>query len=64
MPDGRPQVNSVWCDDDGTYVRVNAASDWQKRRNMRNHSVATILLVWIPRMHCFGWKYVGCRPMG
>jgi hypothetical protein len=25
LSDGRPQVNPVWCDYDGTYVRVNAA---------------------------------------
>ena len=25
MSDGRPQVHPVWCDYDGTYVRVNAA---------------------------------------
>jgi hypothetical protein len=32
LPDGRPQVNPVWCDYDGTYVRVNAAADRQKTR--------------------------------
>lgn len=45
MPDGRPQVNPVWCDDDGTYVRVNAASDRQKSRNMRNRSFAMVWLM-------------------
>jgi PPOX class probable F420-dependent enzyme len=45
MPDGRPQVNPVWCDYDGTYVRVNAAEDRQKSRNMQRRSFATILLV-------------------
>ena len=25
LADGRPQVNPVWCDYNGTYVRVNAA---------------------------------------
>jgi PPOX class probable F420-dependent enzyme len=45
MPDGRPQVNPVWCDYDGAYIRVNAASDRQKGRNMRHRSFATILLV-------------------
>lgn len=45
MPDGRPQVNPVWCDYDGTYVRVNAADDRQKSRNMQKRSFATILLV-------------------
>ncbi len=45
MPDGRPQVNPVWCDYDGKHVRVNAAEDRQKSRNMRQRSFATILLV-------------------
>jgi PPOX class probable F420-dependent enzyme len=44
MPDGRPQVNPVWCDYDGTYVYVNAANDRQKGRNMRRRKFATILL--------------------
>ena len=42
MPDGRPQVNPVWCDYDGTYVRINAADDRQKGRNMRNRHFATV----------------------
>ena len=33
LSDGRPQVNPVWCDYDGTYVRVNAAADRQKTRS-------------------------------
>lgn len=44
MPDGRPQVNPVWCDYDGTYVRVNAAEYRQKTRNMRRRSFATVFL--------------------
>ena len=35
MPDGRPQVTPVWCDFDGTYIRVNSARGRQKDRNMR-----------------------------
>jgi PPOX class probable F420-dependent enzyme len=45
MPDGRPQVHPVWCDYDGTYVRVNAAADRQKSRNLQKRGFATILLV-------------------
>ncbi len=45
MPDGRPQVHPVWCDYDGTYVRVNAAQDRQKGRNMRQRKWATVLLI-------------------
>ncbi len=44
LPDGRPQVNPVWCDYDGTYVRVNAADDRQKTRNMRRRGFATVFL--------------------
>ncbi len=44
MPDGRPQVNPVWCDYDGTNIRVNAADDRQKSRNMVNRHFATVLL--------------------
>ena len=35
MPNGRPQVTPVWCDFDGTYVRVNYARGRQKDRNMQ-----------------------------
>src|SRR5262249_50096660 len=44
LSDGRPQVNPVWCDYDGTYVRVNAAQDRQKTRNMRRRGFATVFL--------------------
>lgn len=44
MPDGRPQVNPVWCDYDGTHVYVNAAADRQKTRNMRRRRFATVFL--------------------
>jgi PPOX class probable F420-dependent enzyme len=44
MPDGRPQVNPVWCDYDGTYVRVNAAEGRQKGRNMMRRHFATVFL--------------------
>lgn len=45
MPDGRPQLNPVWCDYDGTYIRVNAADDRQKTRNMQRRHFATVLLM-------------------
>lgn len=44
MSDGRPQVHPVWCDYDGTYVRVNAAEDRQKTRNLLDRKWATVLL--------------------
>jgi PPOX class probable F420-dependent enzyme len=41
MPDGSPQVTPVWCDYDGTYIRVNTAKGRVKDRNMRrNRKVA------------------------
>lgn len=35
MPDGRPQVTPVWCDFDGTCVRINSAKGRRKDGNMR-----------------------------
>lgn len=35
MPDGRPQSTPVWCDFDGTHVRINSAKGRRKDRNMR-----------------------------
>lgn len=37
MPDGTPQVTPVWCDFDGTYIRVNTAKGRVKDRNMRRN---------------------------
>ncbi len=37
MPDGSPQVTPVWCDFDGTYIRVNTAKGRVKDRNMRHN---------------------------
>lgn len=39
--DGRPQVTPVWCDYDGTYVRINTARGRVKDRNLKaNPNVA------------------------
>jgi PPOX class probable F420-dependent enzyme len=35
MADGCPQVTPVWCDFDGTTVRINSAKGRVKDRNMR-----------------------------
>lgn len=35
MPDGTPHVTPVWCDFDGTHIRVNSARGRVKDRNMR-----------------------------
>ncbi len=45
MPDGQPQVNPVWCDWDGTHVRLNSAKGRAKDRNMRARPQVTVLLV-------------------
>jgi PPOX class probable F420-dependent enzyme len=45
MPDGRPQVNPVWCDYDGVFVRINSAIGRQKDKNLRRRKYATLLLV-------------------
>jgi PPOX class probable F420-dependent enzyme len=45
MPDGQPQVNPVWCDYDGTYIRLNSAKGRAKDRNMRARPQVTVLLV-------------------
>ena len=43
MPDGRPQTSVVWCDYDGTFVRVNTMRGFQKERNMRRDPRVTLL---------------------
>jgi PPOX class probable F420-dependent enzyme len=41
MPDGRPQVTPVWCDLEGSHVRINTAKGRVKDKNMRrNKNVA------------------------
>jgi PPOX class probable F420-dependent enzyme len=34
-PDGKPQVTPVWCDFDGTHVRLNTARGRVKDRNLK-----------------------------
>ena len=43
MPDGYPQTSVVWCDFDGTHVRVNTMLGFQKERNMRRNPRVTLL---------------------
>jgi len=45
MPNGQPQVTPVWCDYDGTYVRVNTASGRPKHKHMQAHPRVTLLLL-------------------
>lgn len=37
MADGTPQVTPVWCDYDGTHIRVNSAKGRVKDHNMRRN---------------------------
>lgn len=43
MPDGRPQTTVVWCDFDGTYIRVNTMRGFRKEKNMRTNPRVTLL---------------------
>ncbi len=45
MPDGQPQVNPVWCDYGGTYVRLNSVKSRVKDKNIRARPQVTVLLV-------------------
>jgi PPOX class probable F420-dependent enzyme len=42
MRDGRAQVTPVWCDFDGTHVRINSAKGRVKDRNMRRDPRVTL----------------------
>jgi PPOX class probable F420-dependent enzyme len=44
-PSGQPQVTPVWCDYDGTYVRVNSARGRQKVKNMEERPSVTVLSI-------------------
>jgi PPOX class probable F420-dependent enzyme len=43
MPDGSPQTSVVWCDLEGTTLRVNTMAGFQKERNMRRDPRVTLL---------------------
>ena len=42
-PDGYPQTSVVWCDYDGTFLRVNTMRGFAKERNMRRDPKVTLL---------------------
>ena len=44
MPDGSPQVTPVWCDFDGTHIRVNSAKGRVKDKNMRRDARVALCL--------------------
>jgi PPOX class probable F420-dependent enzyme len=41
--DGYPQTSAVWCDFDGTCVRINTMRGFAKERNMRRNPRVTLL---------------------
>jgi len=43
MPDGSPQTSVVWCDFDGTFVRVSTMRGFRKEKNMRANPRVTLL---------------------
>jgi PPOX class probable F420-dependent enzyme len=43
MPDGSPQTSVVWCDFDGTNVRINTMRGFRKEKNMRANPKVTLL---------------------
>ncbi len=44
MPDGSPQVTPVWCDYDGTHIRVNTAKGRIKDKNMRRNKKVALAI--------------------
>jgi anthraniloyl-CoA monooxygenase len=42
MPDGTPQVTSVWVDYDGQYILINSAKGRQKDLNMERNPIVSI----------------------
>src|SRR5881397_1916085 len=60
MKDGSPQVTPVWCDYDGTHVRINSAKGRIKDKNMRrNRHVALSIQDPENPFRCAAWT--GCR---
>jgi PPOX class probable F420-dependent enzyme len=49
MSSGYPQTSAVWCDFDGTCVRINTMRGFAKERNMRRDPRVT-LLCYDPRL--------------
>lgn len=45
MPDGTPQVTPIWCDFDGTHIRINSAKGRVKDRNMRRDGRVALALM-------------------
>jgi len=43
MVDGSPQTSPVWCDFNGSHVRINTMRGFAKERNMRREPRVTLL---------------------
>ena len=43
--DGTPQVTPVWCDYDGTHIRINTAKGRVKDRNLRRNPVVALTVM-------------------
>ena len=43
--DGQPHTVPVWCDFDGTYVRINAPAATKKVKDMAHNSKVTVMLM-------------------
>jgi PPOX class probable F420-dependent enzyme len=43
MPDDSPQTTPVWCDYDGSHMRVNTMHGFRKEKNMRKNPKVTLL---------------------
>jgi len=44
-PDGQPHTVPVWCDFDGTHVRVNCPASSKKARNMKQGTKVAVLVL-------------------
>ena len=44
MPDGSPQVTPVWCDFDGSHIRINSAKGRVKDKNMRHNAQVALAI--------------------
>jgi PPOX class probable F420-dependent enzyme len=45
MPDGRPQVTPVWCDLEGSHIRINSAKGRLKDKNMRRNKNVALSII-------------------
>ena len=45
MADGSPQVTPVWCDYDGTHIRINSAKGRVKDKNMRRNKEVALSIM-------------------